>query len=62
MGERLKKAFEMAKTSGGLTAQMRLAMKSGMSSENAASAPDSPENLKKMENVFKEVVGKDIKL
>lgn len=62
MGERLKKAFEMAKAAGGLTAQMRLAMKSGMSSEKAATAPDSAENINKMESSFKEVVGKDIKL
>ena len=62
MGAKLQKAFEMAKEAGGLPIQMRLAMKSGMSSDKAAGLPDSPENIKKLEAVFKEVVGKDIKL
>jgi hypothetical protein len=62
MGAKLAKAFEMAKQAGGLPLQMRLAMKSGMSSEKAAGAPDSPENIKKMEDAFKEVTGKDTKL
>jgi hypothetical protein len=62
MGEKLQKAFEMAKAAGGLQTQMRLAMKSGMSSDKAAGLPDSPENIKKMETAFKEVVGKDIRL
>jgi hypothetical protein len=62
MGAKLQKAFEMAKEAGGLQIQMRLAMKSGMSSEKAASVPDSPENIQKMEAAFKEVVGKEIKL
>jgi hypothetical protein len=62
MGAKLVKAFGLAKDHGGLQAQMRLAMKSGMSSDKAAAAPDSPENLSKMEKVFKEITGKDIKL
>jgi hypothetical protein len=62
MGAKLAKALEMAKAAGGLQAQMRLAMKSGMSSDKAAALPDSPENIQKMEAAYKEVVGKDIKL
>lgn len=62
MGARLIKAFEAAKQAGGLQMQMRLAMKSGMSSDKAASTPDSPENIQKVEAAFKEVTGKDIKL
>ena len=62
MGAKLLKAFDSAKQEGGLQAQMRLAMKSGMSSQKAAEEPDSPENLQKMEAALKEVLGKDIKL
>lgn len=62
MGAKLQKAFAMAKDAGGLPVQMRLAMKSGMSSDKAASLPDSPENIQKMEAAFKEVTGKAIKL
>jgi len=62
MGAKLQKAFEMAKEAGGLPAQMRLAMKSGMSSDKALTLPDNPENIKKMEAAFKEVLGKDIRL
>ena len=62
MGAKLQKAFDMAKEAGGLQVQMRLAMKSGMSADKAASVPDSPDIIQKMEAAFKEVVGKDIKL
>lgn len=62
MGAKLEKAFQIAKEADGLQAQMRLAMKSGLSAQKAASEPDSPENLKKMEAALKEVTGKDVKL
>ncbi len=62
MGARLLKAFEAAKKEGGSQLEMRLAMKSAMSSKKAAAEPDSPENISKMETAFKEVAGKDIKL
>jgi len=48
MGAKLTKAFEIAKQAGGMQATMRLAMKSGMSSDKAAAAPDSPENIQKI--------------
>ncbi len=41
---------------------MRLAMKSGMSEDKAASVPDDPENIAKVEAAFKDVTGNDIKL
>jgi hypothetical protein len=62
MGAKLIKAFESAKQEGGMQAQMRLAMKSGMSSIKASDAPDSPENIQKMEAAYEEVIGKKIKL
>ena len=62
MGKRLLKAFEVAKSDGGLQFTMRLAMKSGMSQDRAASSPDSSEAIAKMEAAFKEVTGKAIKL
>ena len=62
MGAKLQKAFDLAKQAAGLQAQMRLAMKAGMSEDKAAGAPDSPESIKKMEAALKEVTGKDVKL
>ena len=62
MGAKLQKAFDIAKEAGGTQAQMRLAMKSGMSAGKAAGEADSPDNLKKMEAALKEVTGKDVKL
>jgi hypothetical protein len=62
MGNRLVKAFDIAKDAGGMKATMRLAMKGGMSSDKAAAAPDSPENIAKMEAALKEVTGKAVKL
>jgi hypothetical protein len=62
MGAKLQKAFQLAKDAAGLQGQMRLAMKAGMTTEKAAGIPDSPENLKKMQAVLKEVIGKDITL
>ncbi len=62
MGTRLQKAFVAAKDAGGVKAQMRLAMKAGMSSDKAAAAPDSPENIQKVQAAFKAVTGKDIQL
>lgn len=62
MGEKLTKGFDAVKKEGGLKLAMRLAMKSGMSEQKAASEPDSPENVAKMEAALKEVIGKDVKL
>ena len=62
MGEKLARAFKIAKDEGGMQAQMRLAMKSGMSSAKALDEPDSPENVQKMESALKEVIGKSVTL
>ncbi len=62
MGATLQKAFELAKQTGGLQMQLRLSMKSGLSSEKASTVPDSPENVKKLEAALKEILGKEITL
>lgn len=62
MGAKLKKAFAIAKESGGTQAQMRLAMKSGMTDQKAGAAEDSPANIQKMEAALKDVIGKAVKL
>ncbi len=62
MGAKLLKAFDIAKDEGGVQVQMRLAMKSGMSSTKAGGEPDSPENIQKMEAALKEVTGKTVTL
>jgi hypothetical protein len=62
MGAKLKKAFDIAKNAGGMQAQMRLAMKSGMTADKAGAAEDSPANVQKMEAALKEVTGQAVKL
>ena len=62
MGAKLLNGFEIAKKEGGVKAQMRLAMKSGMSSAKAGDEPDSPDNIQKLEAALNEVVGKAVKL
>ena len=55
MGQQLTAYFDKAKSMGGLKAQMRLAMISKMSSSIASSAPDSPDNIKAMEQAMAEI-------
>lgn len=62
MGEKLIRAFEMAKASGGAPAEMRLAMKSGISREKAASEADSPDKITKLELTLEGIIGKSVKL
>jgi len=47
MGKKLLDVYEAVKKEGGLTMQMRLAMLTGLASPQAASAPDSSENMRK---------------
>ena len=60
MGQQLAKFYEAAKQAGGLQAQMRLAMKTGLSAEKAQAAPDSPENVAKFKAAIKEITGKEV--
>ncbi|HRU06716.1 MAG TPA: hypothetical protein P5137_13190 [Candidatus Brocadiia bacterium] len=59
MGAKLAKFFDLAKAEGGLPTQMRLAMKTGVASAQAATAPDSPDNIAKFQKAYKEITGKD---
>lgn len=59
MGARLTKYYDLANTKGGLPLKMRLAMKTGVSSDKAATEPDSPENLAKFYAAAKEIIGPD---
>ncbi|MCL2071026.1 MAG: hypothetical protein FWH07_02195 [Oscillospiraceae bacterium] len=58
MARKLTAIYESAKKAGGLSATMRMAMLTGMASQQAADAPDSPENLAKFAKAYKEVTGK----
>ncbi len=58
MGQRLMKYYEWVKQEGGLTMQMRLAMKTSYPSEKAKTVPDSPDLLAKFQAAAKEITGK----
>jgi hypothetical protein len=51
------KYYEYAEQNGGLPVKMRLAMKTGVPSEKAESAPDSPDVLNKFHAAAVEVIG-----
>lgn len=56
MGDRLSKYYAFAQQKGGMTLQMRLAMKTGVPSSTAKTAPDSPENLQRFQAALKELL------
>lgn len=58
MGAKLEQMYEFVKKEGGVKAAMRLAMKTTVTSRNAASIPDSPDVIKKFREAIKEIVGK----
>jgi len=55
MGAQLAKIFDEAQKTGGAAAKMRLAMKTGMSSDKAAQEADSPEMVQKFKSAWDEV-------
>ena len=59
MGKKLLDIYEAIKIDGNKTAQMRLAMKTGITSQRAKDVPDSPELLKKFFDAYKDITGKD---
>ena len=59
MGAKLLQYYAIAKEKGGLTLQMKLAMRTGMASPKAAVAADSPENLDLFFKSLKELLGQD---
>lgn len=62
MGQKLAKAYEMAKEAGGVLAQTRLAMKGGLAQSQAVDASDTPELVAKFEAALQEILGKQVKL
>ena len=62
MGQKLQKAFAIAKEKGGILLQMRLAMNAGMNSATAATAPDTTDNVEKMEQALAIILRKRVKL
>jgi hypothetical protein len=58
MGQKLLKLYEFAKTNGGPTAQMRLAMRTLVPFNKAAEVPDSPEIIAKFQAAIREITGK----
>ena len=50
MGTKLESYFEKAKVAGGLSAQVKLAILTKMSSNQAKAEPDSIENIKRFED------------
>jgi len=59
VGQKLLKFYEILRTEGGMPVQMRLAIRTNMPSPAAEKAPDSPENILKFKEAFKEITGKD---
>ena len=55
MGDRLMKYYEDAKKLGGMKAQMRLAVLTGVPSTKAGGEPDSSENVQKFEKGMQEL-------
>ena len=60
MAAKLMQYYDLANQRGGLPIKMRLAMRTGIPSEKAATAPDSPANLTKFYEAAKEVIGADV--
>ncbi len=55
MAEKLAQFYEEAKKLGGLKAQMRLAVKTGVTSTKAPQVPDAPETIAKFESAMNEI-------
>ena len=56
MGNRILKYYDYAMQKGGITLQMRLAMKTGVSSREAKAAPDAPEKVQQFQKALKELL------
>lgn len=59
MGVALQKIYDFVGREGGTVLRMRLAMKTGISSEKAAGAPDTPELIQKFREAAREITGKE---
>lgn len=59
MGVALQKVYDFVTREGGTVFRMRLAMKTGISSEKAAGVPDTPEAIEKFRQAAREITGKE---
>ncbi len=59
MGVALQKFYDFVGREGGTVLRMRLAMKTGLSSEKAATTPDTPELIEKFRQAVREITGKE---
>jgi hypothetical protein len=59
MGQQLVKLYEFARAAAGPTAPMRLAMKTMIPADKAASVPDSPDSIAKLRAAVREITGKE---
>jgi len=59
MGQQLVKLYDFARTAAGPTAPMRLAMKTMIPADKAASLPDSADNVAKLRAAVRDITGKD---
>lgn len=59
MGATLVKLYKFAEDNGGVTAKMRLAMITAISSQKASSTADTPELIAKFKAAIKQITGKD---
>jgi len=56
MGDRILKYYDYAMQKGGITLQMRLALKTGVSSQEAKTAPDSSEKVQILHAALRELL------
>lgn len=59
MAKKLIDIYTAISKEGGLNAQMRLAMITGIPGSKSAAEPDSPDNIAKFINAYKEITKKD---
>ena len=55
MGTKLVALFNEAEQKAGMQGKIRLAMKTAISSDQAASLPDTPENISKVQSALNEL-------
>jgi len=61
MGAKMMAIFDRIKEKGGMAAQMRLVMFTGIATQQAKDSADTPEMLKKLADAFKEITNTEWK-
>ena len=59
MGQKMVDIFDAVQKEAGTRGQMRLAMITGVTSNNAKDTPDTPDKLAKFASAFKEITQKE---